>query len=96
LRSTERTGIKTISASDAQILVVEHNAVIGGVKTVHRTDGGTRGIRAMHAGYGYGFFTPFTVSDGDDVSPVHPPWNFMFVVAGRNTGITLDAAFDIT
>src|SRR5512135_101356 len=55
LRRTEGARIKAVAAPDAEILVMQDDAVRGRVETVDRTDGRTRRVRAVHTGNGDGF-----------------------------------------
>jgi hypothetical protein len=96
LRGAEGTGVKAISTTDAKVFVVQHDTVVGGVKTVHRTYCSTGRIRAVHAGHRNGLLTPLTVFEGHHPTPVDSPGNVMLVVARRDTGIAFDTSLHIT
>src|SRR5258705_520759 len=85
-----------VAAADAEILGVQDHAVGGGVEARHRTHRGAGRIGAMHAGHRHRAFAGLAVIDGDDTAAIDAPRHFMFVLAGRDAGIALDAAVGIT
>src|SRR6202521_1176802 len=95
LRRAERTGVEAVAAADAEVLGVKHHAVGGGVEARHRTDRGAWRIGAMHAGHRHRAFAGLAVIDGDDTAAIDAPRHFMFVLAGRDAGVALDAAVGI-
>src|SRR5688572_25219957 len=96
LRRAERTGVEAVTAADAQVLGVQHDAVGGGVEARHRADRGARRIGAMHAGHRDRAFAGLAVIDGDDAAAIDAPRHFMFVLAGGHAGVALDATVSIT
>ena len=54
LRRTERAGIEAVTAADTDILVVQHNTVVGVIEAVDRADGNAGRVCAVHAGDRHG------------------------------------------
>src|SRR5437667_176399 len=81
-RRCEWAGVEAVAAADAQVLVVQHHAFLGLIKAVDRADGGTRCVRAVHAGDRDRPLTRLAVVDGDDAAPVDAPRHLMLVLAG--------------
>src|ERR1700716_3529673 len=96
LRRAERTCIKAVSATDAEVLGVKHHTVSGGVEARHRANRGARRIRTVHTGHRHRALAGLAVVDGDDAAAIDAPRHFMFVLAGRHAGVALDATVGIT
>src|SRR5580704_6471445 len=89
-------GVEAIAAADAQILGMEHDAVVARENTVHRTDRRAGRVSAVHAGHGHRALAGLAVVDGDDAPPVDAPGNLVLVLAGGDAGIAVDTAFGVT
>src|SRR5690606_31767689 len=50
LRRAERAGVEAVAATDAQVLVVQHHALVGAVEAVDRADRHAGRVGAVHAG----------------------------------------------
>src|SRR5262245_60613567 len=74
---------------------MQHHAVGSRVEAVHRTNGGTGRIRAVHAGHRHRAFARFAVVDGDHPAAVDAPGHLVLVLAGSDAGIALDATIDV-
>src|SRR5258708_39781397 len=92
LRRPERTGIETITAADAQIFRMQHDAVFGRIDAGHRADRGTGRIGTMHAGHGHRALAGLAVVDGDDAPAVDAPRHLVLVFACGDTGVAVDAS----
>src|SRR5258707_1510151 len=92
LRRPERAGIEAIAAADAQILVVQHDAVFGRIDPDVRANGRTGSVGAMHAGHRDRALAGFSVIDGNDAPPVDSPRHLVLVLAGGDAGVAIDAA----
>src|SRR5258705_1597632 len=92
LRRPERAGIEAIAAADAQILVVQHDAVFGRIDADDRANGRTGRVDAMHAGHRYRALARFSVIDGNDAPPVDSPRHLILVLGGSDAGVAIDAA----
>src|SRR5712692_8993516 len=95
LRRAEWAGVKAIAAADAEILGMQDHAVGRGVEAVHRTDRLAGRVGAVHAGHGDRALSRLAVIDGHDAPPVDAPWHFIFVLAGGDAGVALDATVGI-
>src|SRR5262249_30384931 len=95
LRSTERARVEAIAATNAQVLGMQHHAVGRRVEAVDGAHRGTRSIRAMHARHRYRALAGLAVVDGDDASAVDAPRHLVFVLAGGDARIALDAAVGV-
>src|SRR6185437_3798040 len=95
LRRAERTGVEAIAAPDADVFRMQHDGVRGGVEGVHRTHRLARRVGAMHAGHRYRALARLAVIDGNDAPAVDAPRHLIFVLAGRDAGIALDAAVGV-
>src|SRR4029453_17919987 len=82
LRRAERAGVETIAAADAQILRMEHNAVVGREDARHRADRRAGSIGAVHTGHGDRALAGLAVIDGDDAPAVDAPRHLVLVLAG--------------
>ena len=97
LRCAERAGVEAIAAADAQVLVVQHHAVVGAVEAVDRAHRHAGRIRAVHAGDRHRLLgADHAVVDGDDAAAVHAPGHLVLVLAGGDAAVALDAALGIT
>src|SRR3977135_3737986 len=95
LWGTERAGVEAIAAADAEILRVQHHAVRGGVEAVHRTDRLARRVGAVHAGHGNRALARLAVIDGNHAPAVDAPRPLVFVLAGGDAGVALDATVGV-
>src|SRR5690606_13992580 len=95
LRRAKGAGIETVAAADAQVLVVQHHALLGAIEAIDRTNRHARRIGAMHAGDGDGAFARHPVIDSDDAAAVDAPRHVMFLLAGGDAAVALDAAFGV-
>src|ERR1041384_1707078 len=90
-------GIEAVAAADAEILVVQHHAVVGLVEAVDRADRHAGRVGAVHAGDRDRLLGPdHAVVDRDDAAPVYPPGDLVLVLAGGHAAIALDAALGVT
>src|SRR5581483_739693 len=88
LRRAERAGVEAIAASDAQILVMQHHAVIGAIEAIDRADGHARRIRAVHACDRDRLLgARHAVIDRDDATAIYAPGHFVLVLAGRHAAV---------
>src|SRR5690606_8746190 len=95
LRRAERTGVEAVAAADAQVLGMQHHAVVGLVEAVDRTDCGAGCIGAVHAGHGYRTLARLAVIQRDDAAAVDAPGHVMLVLAGGDAGVAFDAAIGV-
>src|SRR6185369_7196716 len=95
LRGAERAGEEAVAATDAGILVVQDDACFRLVEAIGRADGHARRVRAVHAGDRDRFLARHSVVDGHDAPAVNPPRQFVFVLAGSDPAVALDAAFSV-
>src|SRR5690606_19795506 len=91
LRRAERTGVEAVAAADAQVLVVQHDAVGGRVETVHRTHGRAGRVGAVHARDRHRLLARLAVVHHDDATTVHAPGHLVLVLARGDAGLALDA-----
>src|SRR4029077_2129779 len=96
LRRAERARVEAIAAADAQVLGVQDHAVGGGEETIHRTHRRARRVGAMHAGHGDRSLARLAVVGGDDAAAVAAPRYLVFVLAGGDARVALDAAVGVT
>src|SRR5213595_2871377 len=74
LRRAERARVEAVAAADAEVLVVQHHAVIGAVEAVDRADRHARRVRAVHAGDRDRLLgAHHAVVQRDDAAAVHAP-----------------------
>src|SRR6185295_5493254 len=91
-----RAGIEAVAAADAQILVVQHHAVVGLVEAVDRAHRHTGRVGAVHAGDRDRLLGPdHAVVDRDDAAAVHAPRHLVLVLARGDAAVALDAALGI-
>src|SRR4029077_16922534 len=95
LRRTERAGVEAVAAADAQVLVVQHDAVVGAVEAVDRTHRHARRVGAVHAGDRYAPLAGNTVVDRDHATAIHAPRNLVLLLAGGHATVALDAALGV-
>src|SRR6202040_2327226 len=88
-------GVEAITASDAEVLGVQHHRVGRGVEAVHRADRRTGRVGAVHAGHGDRALAGLAVIDGDDASAVDAPRPLVFVFTGRDAGVAFDATVGV-
>jgi hypothetical protein len=96
LRRTKWAGIETVTATYAQIFVMENHTIFGGVETVNRTDRLARCIGTVHTRHGNRFFTRYTIINRHHATTVYAPRDFVFVLTGDYASVTLDTALGIT
>src|SRR6185436_15012986 len=97
LRRAERAGVEAVAAADAQVLVVQHHAVVGAVEAVHRAHRHAGRVRAVHASHRDRLLgAHHAVVDGDDAAAVHAPRHLVLVLAGGHAAVALDAALGVT
>src|SRR6185437_5703066 len=95
LRRAERTGVVAVAAADAQVLVVQHDLVVGAVEAVHRTHRHARRVGAVHARDRDRALAGNAVVERHDAAPVHAPGHLVLVLAGGGAGVALDAALGV-
>src|SRR6267143_5730433 len=96
LRRAERAGVEAIAAADAQVLVVQDDALFCLVETVDRAHRHARCIRAVHAGHRDRAFARLAVVQRDDATAVHAPGHFVGVLARGDAAVALYAALRVT
>src|SRR5439155_24137344 len=88
--------VKAVAAADAQVLVVQHHALVSAVEAVHRAHRHARRVRAVHAGDRDRLLgTDDAVVDGHDAAAVHTPGHFVLVLAGGHAAVAFDAALGV-
>src|SRR6185437_1442087 len=92
LRRAERAGVEAITATDAEILVMQHDAIFGRIDAGDRTDSSTWRVGAVHAGHRDRALAGPSVIDGNDAPPVDSPRHLVLVLAGGDAGVAIDAA----
>src|SRR6202008_4261940 len=95
LGRSERARIEAVSAADAEILVVQHDTVLGRIDAADRTDRRARRIRAVHASHRDRALARLAIIYGDDAPAVDSPRHFVLVLAGGNAGVAVDATIGI-
>src|SRR5713226_7915273 len=95
LRRAKRTGVEAVAAADALVLVVQYDAVFGGVDAFDRADRRAWGIGAMHAGHRHRTFAGLAVVDGHDAPSIDAPWHLVLILAGGNASIAIDASLGV-
>ena len=95
LRRPERAGVEAIAAADAQVLRVQHHALLGLVDAVDRADRHARRIGTVHAGDGDRPLAGRAVIDGYDSPPIDAPGHLVLVLARGDAGVALDAALGV-
>src|SRR5262249_24431035 len=95
LRRAERARVEAIAAADAQVLGVQHDAIVGGVDGFGRTYGLAWGVGAMHARHRNRALARLAVIDGDDAPAVDAPRHLVLVLAGGDTSVALDATVGV-
>ena len=96
LRRTEGARIETITTTDAKVLRVKHHAIVVLVETIHWAYRHARRIGAVHAGDRNRAFARFTILDRHDAPAVYTPRNLVFVFAGCDASVALNATFGVT
>src|ERR1700742_1720758 len=74
---------------------MEDDAVIGREDAGHGADRRTLSIGAMHAGHRDRALPRLAVVDGNDTPSIDAPWHLMFILAGRDTSVALNATLGI-
>src|SRR6185436_11171036 len=95
LRRAERTRVEAVAAADAEILVVEDDAVVGAIEAVDGAHRHAGRVRAVHARDRDRPLAGHAVVDGDDAPPVDAPRNLVLLLARGHAAVALDAAFGI-
>src|SRR6478609_1290467 len=95
LRRTERASVEAVAAPDAEIFRVQHHGVRRGVEAVHGAYRRAGRVGAVHAGHGDRPLARLAVIESDDAPAVDAPGHFVFVLAGRDAGVALDAAVGV-
>src|SRR4029077_14879581 len=89
-------GVEAVAAADAQILVVQHHALVGAIEAIHRAHRHAGRVRAVHARHRDRFLgAHHAVVDGHDAPAVDPPGHLVLVLAGGDTAVSLDAALGV-
>src|SRR5262249_47691296 len=88
-------GVEAVPTADAQVLGVQHHAVVGGVDAAHRADRLAWRVGAVHAGHGDRALARLAVIDGHHPAPVDAPRHLVLVLAGGDAGVALDAAVGV-
>ncbi len=98
LGGTERAGKQAVATTDAEILVVQHDAVIGVIEAVGRADRHAGSIGAVHAGHRDGGLPRQAVVEGHHPAALDAPLEgiVVLVLARRHTAVALDAALGVT
>src|SRR5207245_10991151 len=92
LRRAEWAGVKAITATDAQILVMQHDAIFRRIDAGDRTDGGTWRIGAVHAGHRHRPLAGSSGIDGHDAAAIDAAWHLAVDLAAADADVALDAA----
>src|SRR5262249_33232746 len=95
LRRAERACVEAVAAADAEVLVVQHDAVVGAVEAVDRAHRHARRVRAVHAGDRHRALAGDAVVDGNHAAAVHAPRDLVLLLAGGDAAVTLDAALGV-
>src|SRR5712664_2851427 len=95
LRRAERAGVEAIAAADAQVLVVQDDALFRLVEAVDRAHCHARRIGAVHARHRDRALAGLAVVQRDDAAAVHAPGHFVGVLARRDAAIALYAALGV-
>src|SRR5690606_32931409 len=82
LRRAERAGVEAVAAADAQVLVVQHDAVFGLVEAIHRADRHAGRVGAVHACGRDRALAGHAVVQGHHTAPVHAPGDLVLLLAG--------------
>src|SRR6266478_3067734 len=91
LRRAERAGVEAVAAADAEVLGVQHDAIVGGVDGFGRTHRLAWGVGAVHARHRDRPLARLAVVNGDDAPAVDAPRHLVLVLAGGDAGVALDA-----
>src|SRR2546425_1213436 len=92
----QRAGVEAVAAADAQVLVVQHYAVLGLEEAVNRAHRHARRIRAVHAGHRDRFLgADDAVVDGHHAAAVYAPRHFVLLLACGDAAVALDAALGV-
>ncbi len=94
----ERTGKQAVAATDAEILVVQHDTVVGVIEAVGRADRHAGSVGAVHAGDRDGGLPRQAVVEGHHPAALDAPLEgiVVLVLARRHTAVALDAALGVT
>src|SRR6266404_809438 len=95
LRRAEWAGVEAITATDALILGMQHDAVRRRVNALDGTNRLTGRIGAVHAGHGHRSLARHAVIDGDNAPAIEPPRHLVFVLARGRAGVALDATVGV-
>src|SRR6266851_5412141 len=95
LRRAEWAGVEAITATDALILGMQHDAIRGRVNALDRTNRLAGRIGAVHTGHGYRTLAGLAVIDRDNAPAIEPPRHLVFVLARGRAGVALDATIGV-
>src|SRR5260370_34194051 len=95
LRRAERARVDTITAANALILGMQHDAIRGRVNALDRTNRLAGRIGAVHTGHGHRTLARLAVIDRDNAPTIEPPRHLVFVLAGGRAGVALEATIGV-
>jgi hypothetical protein len=97
LRSPKGASIRTVTAPNTNIFIVQDNTFIGLIKALNRTYRHARGIRTMHTGDRDRLLSArYTVVDSYDTATINPPRNVVLCLACGYTTIAFNATLGVT
>src|SRR5205085_10855475 len=92
LRRAERARVEAVAAADAEVLVVQHDALLRLVEAVDGAHGHARRIGAMHARDRDRLLgADDAIVDGDDAPAIDAPRHLVLALARGDAGVTFDA-----
>src|SRR5713226_10017296 len=95
LRRAEWAGVEAITATDALILGMQHDAIRGRVNALDRTNRLAGRIGAVHTGHRHRTLAWLAVIDRDNASAIEAPRHLVFILARGRAGVTLDATIGV-
>src|SRR5260370_27393320 len=95
LRRAERARVETITAANALILGMQHDAIRGRVNALDRTNRLAGRIGAVHTGHGHRTLARLAVIDRDNAPAIEPPRHLVFVLAGGRASVALDGTVGV-
>src|SRR4030095_15431809 len=95
LRRAERTCIEAVAAADAQILVVQNDAILGAIEAVDRAHGRAGSVGGRHAGDRDRACAGNAVVDRDDAAAIDAPRDVVLLLARGDAAVALDAALGV-
>src|SRR5216683_8007868 len=95
LRRAEGARVETITAANALILGMQHDAIRGRVNALDRTNRLAGRIGAVHTGHGYRTLAGLAVIDRDNAPAIEAPRHLVFILARGRAGVALDATIGV-